>query len=223
VTLTITAVVPCRNEAASISNLVDGLASIGVTRVVVAIDPGCSDDTAVVAEQHGATVVLATVSGYDGPVLAGLSAVGPDSTHVLFLDAGGKYHLESIGQMIQQADPLVDMTFGIRDLQLLWHQKLGNTLFAFMLWVRFRHRCRDVSSVRLIRAEVLPRLQLEDRQFSLPFQTVVHGLKQRMHINYSPIRCTHQRIGQSKVSGSWRNSAKAARQMLLSIAKAPDF
>jgi glycosyltransferase involved in cell wall biosynthesis len=224
VNLRITAIVPCRNEAGSIGSLIEGLFSIGVARVIVAVDPNCTDETAAVSAHHCASVVRAPVSGYDGPVLAGLAALDADATHVLFLDAGGKYHLDSIEALLEQANPLADMTFGVRDLQVLWHQKLGNNLFALMLWIRFqRHRCKDVSSVRLLRVDVIPRLRLEDRQFSLPFQTIVHGLKQGMTIDYISIRCTKDRIGNSKISGSIRNSVTAGRRMLMSIAKAPDF
>jgi glycosyltransferase involved in cell wall biosynthesis len=220
----IAAVVPCQNEAKSIEGLVAGLLRIGVQTVIVSVDPLSSDGTAEVAAAAGAIVVSSTVSGYDGPVLTGVArASATRASHVLFLDAGRKYDLDSIGALLAAADPSADMTFGIRDAQQFWHQKLGNNLFKVVLKLRFGGSwVQDVSSVRLIRTEVIPKLQLEDREFSLPFQTVVHALKQGMRIDYFPIRCT-VRVGVSKVSGNKRNSAKAAKQMLLCIAKAPKF
>ncbi len=220
----VAAIVPCRNEAGNIQKLVTELLAIGVAPVVVAIDPLCTDQTAAMATASGALVEHSAVSGYDGPVLAGIQRLQAFSGWVLFLDAGDKYVVSSIGEFINTADPAAHMTFGIRDHQTFWHQRMGNTLFRVVLWMRFnRHVVKDVSSVRLIRSDVLPKLQLEDRQFSLPFQTLVHGLKQGMRIDYTPIRCTPTRIGSSKVSGSPKNSMKAARQMLLSLWKAPHF
>jgi glycosyltransferase involved in cell wall biosynthesis len=220
----VAAVVPCRNEEGSIATLVAELLHIGVAPVVVAIDPQCTDRTADVARASGATVVVCDVSGYDGPVLAGIAQLAAFDGWVLFLDAGGKYVISTISDLIKSADPTAEMTFGIRDQQTFWHQRIGNTIFMAVLWLRFgRHVVKDVSSVRLIRSDALPRLQLEDRQFSLPFQTLVHGLKQGMRIEYTPIVCTPTRIGVSKVSGSPKNSMKAARQMLLSLWKAPRF
>jgi glycosyltransferase involved in cell wall biosynthesis len=220
----IAAIVPCQNEAQSIEDLIAGLVRIGVHTVIVSVDPLSIDGTAVLAAAAGAITIASPVTGYDGPVLSGIArAMQTPATHILFLDAGRKYDLDSIGAMLITADPLADMTFGIRDTQQFWHQKLGNNLFKVVLKLRFGGRwVQDVSSVRLIRSEVIPRLQLEDREFSLPFQTVVHALKQGMRIDYFPIRCT-VRVGVSKVSGNKRNSAKAAKQMLLCIAKAPKF
>jgi glycosyltransferase involved in cell wall biosynthesis len=220
----VAAIVPCQNEAGSIAELVDELFRIGVSKIVVALDPKSSDDTELVATRHGAVVVTSEVSGYDGPVLAGIVGLGDFAGWVLFLDAGGKYEMDSIGSLISTADRTADMTFGIRNDHLFWHQRIGNNLFKAVLWLRFnRHVTKDVSSVRLIRSDVLPKLQLEDRQFSLPFQTLVHGLKQGMRIDYLPIRSNPRQDGTSKVSGSPRNSARAALQMVLSIRKAPDF
>jgi glycosyltransferase involved in cell wall biosynthesis len=220
----VAAIIPCRNEAGSIAALVEQLRGIGVARIIVAMDPKCTDRTAAAASSVGAEVVLSAVSGYDGPVLTGIAALHEFTGWILFLDAGDKYKVSTIGDLIQQSDPAATMTFGIRDHQLFWHQRFGNNVFKAVLWARFRgHWAKDVSSVRLIRTDVVPLLQLEDRQFSLPFQTLVHGLKQEFRIDYIPIECTKNRVGVSKVSGSPRNSAKAAIQMLLSVWKAPEF
>ena len=113
------------------------------------------------------------------------------------------------------------MVFGLRDAAMMWHQKLGNALFRAVLFLRFRQHVADISSVRLISMQVLQELQLTDRQFSLPFQTVVNALALGKRIHYVPIRCRDGRTGDSKVSGSLRNSAKAAKQMLVSLRNAP--
>lgn len=188
------------------------------------MDPACTDTTEAVARASGATVVRAPSSGYDGPVLAGVAAASSTATHILFLDAGGKYVMDSIATMLEKARPDAPIVYGVRNAQQFWHQRLGNLMFALVLQARFRGPwVADVSSVRLIRSDTLSRLRLEDRQFSLPFQTTVHALKQGIPIVFIPIRCTATRIGVSKVSGSHRNSARAALQMALSIVKAPRF
>ena len=80
-----------------------------------------------------------------------------------------------------------------------------------------------MSSVRLVPLRVLGELQLVDRQFSLPFQTVVNALALRKTIHYLPIRCVETRTGHSKVSGSKSNSARAALQMAISLLRVPHF
>lgn len=217
------AIVPCRNEAESIGCVLDDLDGIGVARVLVCLDPASSDATDVIATERGATVVRSMSSGYDGPVLAGIAALEADGFvgRVLFLDGGNKYVMSTVGDLLRAVDPAADMTFGVRDTQLFWHQRTGNLLFSGVLFLRYRHWVRDTSSVRVIAMSTLRRLQYEDRQYSLPFQTVVHALALGLTIQYVPIRCTATRTGISKVSGSPRNSARAAREMLRTLIKRP--
>lgn len=221
----VVALIPCRNEAASIVAVIEGLRAIGINKIVIGLDPKNTDDTPMLAERAGAMVVKAESSGYDGPCLASidhLRAIGFAGS-VLFLDAGNKYVMETVGALVAGLDPTADITFGVRDRQMRWHQRLGNKFFHIVLYLRFRHWVTDVSSLRVVKMSVLEELQLEDRQFSLPFQTIVHALMLHKKIRYTPIRCTQERTGTSKVSGDVRNSLKAARQMALSLFRTPKF
>jgi glycosyltransferase involved in cell wall biosynthesis len=221
----VTAIIPARAESKSIAQVIASLAEIGVDRVIVSIDPRCTDATAQLAEQRGATVVRGTSAGYDGPCLAAIQHLRNDGYdgYVLFLDAGNKYHMDSIGDLLDHASPTADLTYGVRDLAMHWHQRLGNNLFKAALRLRFRVGIQDVSSVRLVRLRVLDQLRLVDRQYSLPFQTTVNALALGKTIAFHPIRCTAQRTGASKVSGSKANSARAAVQMAVSLVLIPKF
>ncbi len=219
----VVAIVPCRNEALSISSVLKELARIGVGRVIVAVDPRSTDTTSVLAAEGGAQVVHSLSSGYDGPCLAAIAALDHEGFDgdVLFLDAGNKYEMDSVEALLDGLDPAADITFGIRDAQMKWHQRMGNNLFRIVLFLRFRRWVQDVSSLRVVRMAVITELKLQDRQFSLPFQTIVHALLLRKRICYVPIHCTPTRTGVSKVSGDWRNSTKAARQMMIAMVKVP--
>jgi glycosyltransferase involved in cell wall biosynthesis len=217
------AVIPCKNEQGSIVDVITDLRAIGVERVVIGLDPGSADDTAVLAEQSGAVVIKAEASGYDAPCLAAINHLQFDgfAGFVLFLDAGNKYEMDSVGAMLDSLDGACDLTFGIRDAQTFWHQRLGNFGYRCALFARYRHWAKDISSVRVVRMESLIAMRLEDRQFSLPFQTIVHGLVLGHCVSYTPIRCRKYRVGESKVSGDPRNSLRAFRQMLRSLRRVP--
>ncbi len=192
---------------------------------MIGLDPNSSDRTAKIAQEHGAEVVIAPNTGYDSPCLAALDYLRADQYRgeVLFLDAGNKYYMDSIQRFLFEADENADLTWGIRDTAMLWHQKLGNSFFRAVLQIRYKQPVLDISSVRLFSMHLADQLLLEDRQFSLPFQTIVHSLALHKTIHYIPIRCTDSRTGISKVSGSKRNSAKAAKQMLTSLFRVPKF
>ena len=213
------AIVPCRDEELSIAKVLDDLARIGVGRVIVAIDPRSTDGTARLADEAGAQVVRSTSSGYDGPCLAALAVLADEGFdgNVMFLDAGNKYEMDSVAALLDRLDAAADLTFGVRDAQMKWHQRMGNDMFKLILYARFRRPVRDVSSLRVVQMALITELQLVDRRYSLPFQTIVRALALDKTIRYVPIRCTPNRTGASKVSGEWRNSARAAGQMLRSL------
>jgi glycosyltransferase involved in cell wall biosynthesis len=220
-----TAIIPCRNEAASIVEVIADLRRIGIERIVIGLDPLSTDQTAELAADHGAVVVWAKATGYDSPCISAVDHLRAEqfAGRLLFLDAGNKYEIDSIGELLARADPSADITFGVRDASMRWHQRLGNTGFKAILRARYGQPVLDVSSVRLLSIGLFTELRLEDRQFSLPFQTIVHALASKKTIHYVPIRCRPTRTGTSKVSGSKRNSVKAARQMVTSLLSVPDF
>ena len=55
----VVAVIPCRDEAASIVAVIEGLRAIGINEIVLGLDPKNTDDTATLAERAGAMVVKA--------------------------------------------------------------------------------------------------------------------------------------------------------------------
>jgi hypothetical protein len=215
----VVAIVPSKNEELSIAQVIDELREIGIQRVVVGLDPASNDSTADIAISKNALLARSTASGYDGPCLAALALLRNEGFlgSVLFLDAGNKYVMSTVGQMLDAVEPTADITFGIRDTQQKWHQKVGNLLFRLAVLLRYRHNLLDPSSVRIAKMSVLNELNFEDRQFSLPFQTVLHALSRDKVLRYVPIRCTPARTGLSKVSGEWKNSMRAAQRMFASF------
>jgi len=77
------ALVPTRNEAATIADVIDGLYEVGVGHVLV-VDGNSGDDTSQIAEEHGAEVVQQTGEGKGQAVRQGVNLI--DEPYTLLLD-----------------------------------------------------------------------------------------------------------------------------------------
>lgn len=81
----VAAVIPAFNEAATIGEVVDVARAAGQVDEVVVVDNASSDETAAVAEQHGARVLRIDAHGKGDAMAAGVAAT--DADVVVFLDA----------------------------------------------------------------------------------------------------------------------------------------
>jgi glycosyltransferase involved in cell wall biosynthesis len=84
------AVIPARNEAATVAAVVETVRACRYLRSVIVVDDGSTDDTAALAAAAGATVVRrdAVVGGSKAHAMAaGVDACGDDMEAVLFVDA----------------------------------------------------------------------------------------------------------------------------------------
>jgi len=95
------ALVPTRNEAATIADVVDGLYGVNVGRVLV-VDGNSGDKTPEIAEEHGAEVVQQTGDGKGQAVRQGVDLI--DESYILLLDGDGTNPPEQASRLL---DPLV--------------------------------------------------------------------------------------------------------------------
>lgn len=80
-------IIPAKNEAATIGAVLEAVKGVpGLVDELIVVDDNSSDDTAIVAERHGATVVSTSIGAGKGNALAvGVSKT--TSEHLVFLDA----------------------------------------------------------------------------------------------------------------------------------------
>lgn len=81
----VAAVIPARDEAATVGEVVDAARDASLVDQIVVVDNGSADDTALVARQHGAEVVDAPAGGKGEAMRAGVDATAAEL--IVFLDA----------------------------------------------------------------------------------------------------------------------------------------
>lgn len=78
-------VIPARNEAPTVGNVVEVALQAGQVDQVIVVDNNSQDDTAVVAKRHGASVVTCRDDGKGQTMSAGVAAT--EAAIIVFLDA----------------------------------------------------------------------------------------------------------------------------------------
>ncbi|MED7823926.1 glycosyltransferase family 2 protein [Streptomyces chiangmaiensis] len=205
-------VLPCLNEAEALPWV---LARIPPGWRAVVVDNGSTDGSAELARELGATVVHEPRRGFGAACHAGLTAATADI--VCFCDCDASLDPSLLVPFVRDVRAgKADLVLGRRRPQGrgAWpaHARAGNLALARMLRRRTGLRLRDLGPLRAARREPLLALGLTDRRSGYPLQMVVRAadagwLITEHDVPYRP------RTGRSKVTGTWRGTWHAVRDM----------
>ncbi|MER5842306.1 MULTISPECIES: glycosyltransferase family 2 protein [Streptomyces] len=205
-------VLPCLNEAEALPWVLERIPP-GWRALVV--DNGSTDGSAEVARAHGATVVPEPRRGFGAACHAGLTAATADV--VCFCDGDASLDPSLLVPFVREVQGGgADLVLGRRRPQGrgAWpaHARVGNLALARMLRHRTGLRLHDLGPLRAARRAPLLALGLTDRRSGYPLQMVVRaadaGWRIAEHdVPYLP------RTGTSKVTGTWRGTWQAVRDM----------
>src|SRR3954453_2969746 len=114
------AVIPAWNESATIGTVIDSIALHAPHYDVLVVDDGSTDETAAVAERHGARLMRHPFNlGIGGAVQSGFKhALEHDYDYMVQVDADGQHDPSEIGKLhaIMDEDPSTDVVVGSRFL-----------------------------------------------------------------------------------------------------------
>lgn len=209
-TTTVDVVLPCLDEA---ETLPDVLAAMPAGYRVLVVDNGSTDDTVAVARACGATVVSEPRRGYGAAVHAGLLAATADLVGVL--DADGSLPPLALPSLVAKVCQGTDLAVGRRIPQAgawPWHARVGNVALAAVLRSRGLP-VHDIAPIRVARRQALLDLGITDRGFGYPFELLLRAAAAGWQVREFDVEYRPRAGGRSKVSGSIRGTARAARDM----------
>ena len=211
-TRTCALVLPCRDEAAA---LVDLLPRVPDAFEVIVVDNGSTDGTADVARRLGARVVPELRPGYGAAVHAGVLAA--DAEFLAVMDGDGSLDPDDLLPLLEEvASGRATMAVGRRRPVARgvwpWHARLGNRLVLGWLRRRLGVAVRDIAPIRVCRREDLVRLDLRDRRFGYPVELLQKASRAGWRITERDVDYHARARGtRSKVSGSVVGTARTAR------------
>ncbi len=218
----VSVVIPCLNEAenieACVSAALAALRKMGVNGEVVVADNDSEDDSARLAEQAGARVVVERRRGYGSAYLAGFAA--SHGRYIVMADADLTYDFDEIPRFVAELEAGAEMVIGDRmdNIQpgaMPWlHRYIGNPILTGLLNLFFRTGISDAHcGMRALRRDVLPRLDLRTTGMEFASEMVIRASKEKLRIAEFPIEY-HPRGGESKLS-SFRDGWRHLRFLLV--------
>jgi len=215
-------VIPCLNEAENIEACVTAalaaIESMGVDGEVVVADNDSEDESARLAEQAGARVIVERRRGYGSAYLAGFEAA--KGRYIVMADADLTYDFNEIPRFVAALEDGAEMVIGdrmdnIKPGAMPWlHQYVGNPLLTGFLNLLFRTGISDAHcGMRALRRDVLPRLDLRTTGMEFASEMVIRASKEKLRIAEFPIEY-HPRGGESKLS-SFRDGWRHLRFLLV--------
>lgn len=220
-------IIPAFNEEASIGKVLSDIPK-DLVREVIVCNNASTDQTAQVATQYGATVLLAEQKGYGSACLTGIAylqqkLIPPDI--VVFLDGDYSDHPEEMPHLLQ---PILEndyqLVIGSRALgsmdkgAMQPQQVFGNWLATNLIRIFYRYHFTDLGPFRAIRYPALLDLQMQDKDFGWTVEMQVRAAKKQLKATEVPVSY-RRRIGVSKVSGTIRGTILAGHKILWTIFK----
>jgi glycosyltransferase involved in cell wall biosynthesis len=219
-------VVPVLDEADALPALLAELSGLGLLGLTLFVDNGSRDGGPALIRAAGGEVLHEARRGYGYPCLAGARAAAARGADVVvFMEADGT---DDPAQARELARPVLtgaaDLVIGSRrdavrgaaSGHMPLHQRLGNEWLAVALALLFGLRLSDDGPFRAIRTDLLERLRLEERGYAFPTEMAVkaHLVGARIMTRETSYR---QRLGRSKIGGTWLGSARAVRDISWSL------
>ena len=229
--MTVSVVIPARDEAASVGAVVRGLPreACGVAEVVV-VDNGSRDGTAEAARAAGATVVAEPRAGYGRACLAGLAHFARHPPDVVaFVDADLSDDPADLAALLAPiARGEADLVIGSRVLgqragrvergALLPQARWGNALACALMRARWGARFTDLGPFRAVRWTALERLGMRDETFGWTVEMQVRAVRAGLRCVEVPVSY-RRRVGRSKITGTVGGTVRAGAKILWTVGR----
>lgn len=189
--------IPSYNEARTIGHIVHDLRAKGLT--VYVVDDGSTDDTAMIADAEGATVVKHKKNRGKGASLReGFSHIvkkGFDT--VIVMDGDGQHVAADIEKFVERMEVAqADLVIGNRmtDVSLMPEERKHTNRFmsGLISMLSGQHVPDSQCGYRLIKREVLQRIDLKSSNYEIESEMIIRASRAGFKIESVPIRTIYK-------------------------------
>lgn len=209
--LSISIILPARNEAASLVNLLPKLGLLFPDAEVIVVDDGSTDGTDVVGRQCGAKVISHAYSQGNGAAIK-TGTRNATGELLVFMDADDQHRPEDILRLVDKLKCGYDMAVGARNGagQASTHRGLANAFYNRLASWMVGHSVRDLTSgFRVVRREkFLEFLYLLPNGFSYPTTITMAFFRAGYSVTYEPIDVQPRMRGTESHIRLWRDGIR---------------
>ncbi len=214
-------IIPTYNEAENIGRVVQEALALpphpAYILEILVVDGNSRDGTGEVAAQAGAKVVAQRHGrGYGAACYTGFEEA-TSADILLYLDGDYSDPPGCIPALLENMlANKADLTLGSRTLggfekgALPAHAILGNRVVVALINLLYRQHFSDLPSFKAIRRETLASFQMQEFTYGWTTEMLVKAARTNCHITEVPITYRRRGGGQSKVSGTFGGTIKAA-------------
>ena len=220
-------IIPAYDEEQSIGKVLDNIPKDLVSEIIV-VNNNSKDNTSVVAQVHGATVLNETRMGYGYACLKGIDYVRNKNERpdvIVFLDGDFSDYPEQMRDVVRPiVEEDMDMVIGSRNLghvqsgALLPQQIFGNWLATALIKLLYGTKFTDLGPFRAIKFDKLLELGMTDKTYGWTVEMQIKAAKKKFKCEEVSVDY-RKRIGVSKITGTLSGSFKAGYIILWTIFK----
>ena len=219
VTLQVTIIIPALNEAESVGHVVGEMPWDLIAECVV-VDNGSTDATAAIARAAGARVIDSP-RGYGAACLAGSNSAIGTSEILVYMDGDGSDIIADLPRLIGpiqrgEADFVIGSRLrGKREAgSMLASQVFAGRFVGLLLRFLQGVRYTDMGPFRAIRRSSLDHLQMSELTYGWNLEMQIKAAQHELRIVEIPVNYRKRIGGESKVSGDFKASIRAAVRIL---------
>lgn len=194
-------VIPAKNEAATIGELVAHIRQCQGDAEIIVVDDGSTDETGSVARSAGACVVRHPESLGNGAAIKSGARVAAGEV-LCFMDADGQHDPSDISPMLEKLDVGYDMIIGARssESQASFGRLIANGFYNRIASFVSGRKIADLTSgFRVVRSKLFLRfLYLLPNGFSYPTTITMAFLRSGYPVSFVPITVA-RRTGTSHI------------------------
>ncbi len=215
----VSVIVPALNERESIGRVVASMPWGAIAECIV-VDNGSTDGTAEIAAQAGARVI-ASPRGFGAAMCAGARAALAGSEILVFCDGDGADVIEDMPKLvgpIERGD--ADFMLGSRILgkrepgAMLGSQVFAGHLIGWLVKIFYGYRYTDMGPFRAIRRSSFEQMRMTEMTYGWNLEMQIKAIQDGLRIREIAVDYRRRIGGESKVSGDFVASMKAAVRIL---------
>jgi len=225
----VVAIIPARDEALSIGSVLDDIKALtnenrsAVFDRILICDNASVDETASIANAHGAEVIHQAQPGYGIACLTALSLID-ETDIVVFIDADASLQIDESMSLLDAIDQGADLVIGARiqtwqeNRSMTLAQSFGNVVASLLIRLIWQVPVTDLGPFRAVRYSALMQLQMQDQSFGWTAEMQVKAIQHNLTMVEVPVHY-RRRLGRSKISGTIRGVIGAGLGIFSTIFK----